>query len=98
MVRVFPHTVATAVKIFCMGDLPSGLWTDDSSRYFELWGGLTPTFGDDWMLQPGASVAWTERWYPASSIGATTGPTRRPLSGSFPPARERRWRWLPAEC
>jgi len=69
MVRVFPHTTATGVKIFCMGDLPSSLWTDDGSRYFELWGGLTPTFRDYWTLQPGASVAWTERWYPVSSIG-----------------------------
>lgn len=69
IVRVFPHTVATGVKIFCMGDLSSGLWTDDGSRYFELWGGLTPTFWDYWTLQPGASVAWTERWYPVSGIG-----------------------------
>ncbi|MBE9507488.1 MAG: DUF5107 domain-containing protein [Chloroflexi bacterium] len=69
IVRVFPHTTATGVKIFCMGDLPSSLWTDDSSRYFELWSGVTPTFWDYWTLQPGASVAWTERWYPVSGIG-----------------------------
>jgi len=69
IVRVFPHTVATGVKIFCMGDLPSSLWTDDSSRYFELWAGLTPTFWDYWTLQPGASVSWNERWYPVSGIG-----------------------------
>ena len=69
LVRVFPHTTATGVKIFCMGDLPSSLWTDDSSRYFELWGGLTPTFWDYWTLQPGESIAWTERWYPVSGIG-----------------------------
>ena len=69
MVRVFPHAVAMGVKIFCLGDLPSDLWTDDDSRYFELWGGLTPTFWDYWTLQPGASVTWTEYWYPVSSIG-----------------------------
>jgi len=69
IVRVFPHTVATGVKIFCMGDLSSSLWTDDSSRYFELWAGLTPTFWDYWTLQPGASVTWSERWYPVSGIG-----------------------------
>jgi len=67
--RVFPHTVATGVKLFCLGDLPSAEWTDDGSRYFELWGGLTPTFWDYWTLQPGASVAWTERWYPVSGMG-----------------------------
>lgn len=69
VVRVFPHTVARGVKIFCLGDLPSSLWTDDSSRYFELWGGLTPTFWDARTLEPGASVSWVERWYPVSGIG-----------------------------
>ena len=69
VVRVFPHAIATGVKIFCLGDLPSDLWTDDGSRYFELWAGLTPTFWDYWTIQPGASVTWMERWYPVSGIG-----------------------------
>jgi hypothetical protein len=69
IVRIFPPATATGVKIFCMGDLSSGLWTDDGSRYFEIWGGRTPTFWDYWTLEPGASVSWTERWYPVSSIG-----------------------------
>jgi hypothetical protein len=69
IVRVFPHTTVQGVKIFCLGDLPSDLWTDDGGRYFELWGGLTPTFWEYWTLQPGASVAWTEYWYPVSGIG-----------------------------
>ncbi len=69
VVRVFPHTLATGVKIFCLGDLDAGLWTDDGSRYFELWGGLTPTFWSYWTLDPGATVAWTERWYPVSGLG-----------------------------
>jgi len=30
---------------------------------------VTPTFWDYWTLQPGASVAWTERWYPVSGMG-----------------------------
>ena len=67
--RIFPHTVATGVKLFCLGDLPSSLWTDDGSRYFELWAGLTPTFWDYCTLEPGASVTWAERWYPVSGIG-----------------------------
>jgi hypothetical protein len=69
VVRIFPHQVATGVKIFCLGDLPSDLWTDDGSRYVELWAGLTPTFWDYWTLAPGAGVSWTERWYPVSGIG-----------------------------
>lgn len=69
VVRIFPHTVATGVKIFCLGDLPPSLWTDDNSRYFELWGGLTPTFWSYLTLEPGATVSWTERWYPVNGIG-----------------------------
>jgi hypothetical protein len=69
IVRVFPPQVATGVKIFALGELPADLWTDDDSRYFELWGGVTPTFWDDWTLDPGAGVAWTERWYAVSGVG-----------------------------
>lgn len=68
-VRVFPHTLARGVKIFCLGDLDPALWTDDHSRYFEIWGGLTPTFWAYWTLEPGATVSWTERWYPVSGMG-----------------------------
>lgn len=69
VVRVFPHQTARGVKIFCLGDLPAHLWTDDGSRYFELWGGLTSTFWDYRTLDPGGSVGWTERWYPVSGVG-----------------------------
>jgi hypothetical protein len=74
VVRVFPHEVARGVKIFCLGDLSSSLWTDDGQgsrpgRYVELWAGLTPTFWDNWTLNPGASVSWTEQWYAVSGIG-----------------------------
>jgi len=69
VVRIFPHTLATGVKLFCLGDLPSTLWTDDNSRYFELWGGLTPTFWSYHTLEPGATVSWTEWWYPVSGTG-----------------------------
>jgi len=69
VVRVFPHEIAKGVKFFCMGDLSADLWTDDGSRYFELWAGVTPTFWDYAELAPGASVSWTEYWYPVSGIG-----------------------------
>lgn len=71
VVRVAP-TWLQGVKVFCLGDLPSDLWTDDSSRYFELWGGLTPTFWDYTSLGPGESVAWTEYWYAVSGMGGYT--------------------------
>ena len=69
VVRVFPHTLARGAKIFGPGDLDSGLWTDDGSRYFELWGGLTPTFADETTLQPGAWVTWQEQWYAVGDMG-----------------------------
>jgi hypothetical protein len=69
IVRIFPHASVPGVKLFCLGNLDPALWTDDSSRYFELWGGITPTFWDTNILQPGASVLWTERWYAVSDMG-----------------------------
>ena len=69
VVRIFPHTLATGVKLFCLGDLPSNLWTDDNSRYFELWGGLTPSFWSYYTLEAGTTVSWTEWWYPISGTG-----------------------------
>lgn len=69
LVRVYPPRAATGVKLFCLGDLPSWLFTDDDSRYFELWGGYTHTFWDDAQLPPGGSVTWEEQWYPAHKVG-----------------------------
>ena len=69
VVRVYPPNVATGVKLFCLGNLPSSLFTDDGSRYFELWGGYTRTFWDDAQLPPGGGVTWEERWYPVHSVG-----------------------------
>jgi len=71
VVRVAPSSIR-GVKIFCLGDLPPDLWTDDGSRYFELWGGLTPTFWDSTTLGPGQSVSWTEYWYAVSGMGGYT--------------------------
>jgi hypothetical protein len=71
IVRTAPAWVR-GVKLFCLGDLGSERWTDDGSRYFELWGGLTPTFWDSATLEPGASVGWTEHWYAVSGLGGIT--------------------------
>ena len=71
VVRVAPSSIR-GVKIFCLGDLPPDLWTDDGSRYFELWGGLTATFWDYASLGPGRSVSWTEYWYAVSGMGGYT--------------------------
>lgn len=68
VVRVYPPTVARGAKIFAAPGLDPGLWTDDNSRYYELWGGLLPTFADDATIAPGASVCWTEHWYAVNAI------------------------------
>ncbi len=71
IVRAAP-TWLRGVKVFCLGDLPAELWTDDGSRYFELWGGLTSTFGTYATLDAGQSVGWTEYWYAVSGMGGYT--------------------------
>lgn len=70
IIRVAPSAIR-GVKIFCLGDLPADLWTDDGSRYFELWGGLTATFWEEASLEPGQSVSWTEYWYAVGGMGGT---------------------------
>lgn len=71
IVRAFPADVARGVKFFTPRGLDSNLWTDDGSNYFELWGGLAPTFADQATLGNGQSVSWTERWYPVSGLGGS---------------------------
>lgn len=72
VVRSYPPGVASGVKIFCLGDLPASLYTDDGSRYFELWGGYTRTFWEYAQLAPGGAATWEERWYPVHAIGGVT--------------------------
>jgi hypothetical protein len=70
VVRIFPHRLVRGAKIFAPGDLDPELWTVDGSSYFELWGGLAPTFWDAVTLEPGQHVTWQEQWY---AIGDTGG-------------------------
>jgi hypothetical protein len=72
VLRIFPPDVATGAKLFAAKGLESGLWTDDGSTYFEIHGGVTPSFWDYETLAPGASIGWSERWYPYTQIGAVT--------------------------
>jgi len=69
IVRVFPPDIARGVKFFGGKGIDPATWTDDGSTYFELWGGLLPTFGDNATIQPGQTFGWTERWYPVSGLG-----------------------------
>jgi len=69
VVRVFPHQIVRGAKLFSLGDIPASVWTDDDSRYFELWGGLAPTFWDEVTLAPGQTVRWQEYWYVVNGTG-----------------------------
>lgn len=66
--RVFPHLVARGAKIFGPANLDPNLWTVDGSAYFELWGGLAPTFADTVNLNPGEWITWQEQWYAVNNI------------------------------
>jgi hypothetical protein len=72
VVRVSPTQAASGAKVFGPGNLDPGIWTDDSSGYVELWGGLTPTFWDSALLSPGDSVSWQERWYSVNGLGGVS--------------------------
>ena len=70
VLRTYPQGSPQGVKIFCLGDLSPDLYTDDGSRYFELWGGYNRTFfpEDNIALAPGSTISWEERWYPVHGI------------------------------
>lgn len=71
LVRVFPSSVARGTKGFGFGWLTkvdSIHWTDDGSTYFELHGGVAPTFWDQAVIKAGQSLEWTEYWYPVSGV------------------------------
>jgi hypothetical protein len=76
--RVFPRNVARGAKGFGMGwahPIDSDEWTDDGSSYVELHGGVAPTFWHSAHLDAGASVSWTEYWYPVHATGGIAAAT-----------------------
>ena len=73
LARVFTPEIARGVKLFAFG---SGFgdtahYTDDGSKYFEMWGGPCITFWpeDAITLAAGSSLEWTEHWQPFASLG-----------------------------
>ncbi|MGQ9665691.1 MAG: DUF5107 domain-containing protein [Anaerolineae bacterium] len=81
LVRAFDPDQAGGVKAFGFGppahSLPSSLWTDGTSRYVELHGGLQPTFSDAHILAAGARLEWEEWWFPLQGMGglSAAGPS-----------------------
>jgi hypothetical protein len=75
VVRVFPAATMRGSKVFALGwqyPLDANYYTTDGSSYVELHGGLAPTFADQVALPAGASVQWSETWYPVHGIGGIT--------------------------
>jgi uncharacterized repeat protein (TIGR01451 family) len=57
------------------------IWTDGGSTYFELHGGVAPTFWDEATLAAGQALEWTEVWYPVSGIGHLSAATAEAALG-----------------
>ena len=76
VVRAYDSGLAQGVKFFGFGwgddALPPDLYTDDSSAYVEMHGGVAPTFAETRRLQPGQRITWNEQWYPVSGLGGLT--------------------------
>ncbi len=74
MVRVFPPHIARGNKLFGFGPEQkyAEVYSDDGSGYVEMWGGLTPTFGDYTVLGAGEEVAYEETWYPIARCGGVS--------------------------
>jgi len=65
MARVYPPDVARGAKLFAFArDFADvGAYTDDGTRYVEMWGGVTPTFWDYATLAAGEIIQWHESWW-----------------------------------
>jgi len=82
--RVFPSSIARGAKGFAFGwskPIPWSYWTDNGSGYVELHGGVMPTFWDTATLPAGATLTWSEYWYPLHSLGGLTTATAEAALG-----------------
>jgi hypothetical protein len=68
MVKTFGRDMP-GLKIFSFGPgFDTRVYTDDTSTYAELWGGVTPTFWDNAQFPPGSALGWSEQWQPLARI------------------------------
>lgn len=77
IVRAHSPNWPSGAKIFGPGTLSPDLWTDDGSRYVELWSGATGSFWHYVDLEPGQTVGWTEVWYPVNGMGGFNAANQR---------------------
>ena len=65
-------------KLFAFGTgFPDRSYTDDSSQYFEIWGGANAGFWpeDDIIVPVGQTLGWVESWWPIAGLGGITWAT-----------------------
>lgn len=73
LVKTFNNKEMQGVKFFGWGpDLNPTIYTDDTSSYAELWGGITSTFWDYATFPPSSGLSWTERWQPVARTGGVS--------------------------
>jgi hypothetical protein len=76
VVRAYDSRLAQGVKFFAFGwgndAISPDLYTDDSSSYVEMHGGVGPTFADTRRLEAGQRITWNEQWYPVAGLGGLT--------------------------
>lgn len=76
VVRTYDSRVVQGAKFFAFGSgskaISPDLYTDDTSSYVEMHGGVAPTFADTRRLDAHASLSWQERWYPVAGLGSLT--------------------------
>lgn len=69
VIRSFPQRLVPGIKAFYGAGLDPALWTDDSGRYVELWGGPAKHFNTPISLAAGQTLRWTEQWYTVPGLG-----------------------------
>ncbi|NOZ49899.1 MAG: DUF5107 domain-containing protein, partial [Chloroflexi bacterium] len=72
LLRIFPADQVPGLKGFGFGwsdAIDPHTYTDDSSTYVEMHGGLSPTFADSISMAPYTQRTWSETWYPVAGIG-----------------------------
>jgi hypothetical protein len=73
--RLIEPDKVSGTKLFAFSAaFPDKSYTDDSSQYFEIWGGANTGFWpeSDVQVPAGGAVAWQEQWWPLPGLGGLT--------------------------
>lgn len=73
--RVFSPAATRGSKVFALGwgsPISPSDYNDGDSAYFEIHGGVTPTFWDRATLAAADTTSWQETWFPVAGIGGVS--------------------------